>query len=146
MDGYTGESRPVGESRMQSVTAGGRLKYVIGGTIIILVLAWLVLSNIQGASAHYLTVEELLAQGSSDTIVRVSGLVVDETIDWDSQQLILRFEIADDGGSLPVVYEGVRPDMLRDGAETVVEGRYSAGGVFEASTLLLKCPSKYAEE
>lgn len=137
---------PFGESRMQSVTAGGRLKYVIGGTIIILVLGWLVLSNIQGASAHYLTVDELLAQGSSDSMVRVSGIVVAETIDWDSQQLILRFEIADDGGSLPVVYEGVRPDMLRDGAETVVEGRYSAGGVFEASTLLLKCPSKYAEE
>jgi cytochrome c-type biogenesis protein CcmE len=131
---------------MQSVIAGNRLKYVIGGTIIILVLGWLVLSNIQGASAQYLTVEELLAQGSSDSMVRVSGIVVGETIDWDSQQLILRFEIADDGGSLPVVYEGVRPDMLRDGAETVVEGRYSADGAFEASTLLLKCPSKYAEE
>jgi len=131
---------------MQDVITRGRLKYVIGGTIIILVLGWLVLSNIQGASAHYLTVEELLAQGSSGNIVRVSGLVVGDTIDWDSQQLILRFEIADDGGSLPVVYEGVRPDMLRDGAETVVEGRYSDDGIFEASTLLLKCPSKYAEE
>lgn len=131
---------------MQSVITGGRLKYVIGATIIVVVLAWLVFSNIQGASAQYLTVEELRAQGSSGNIVRVSGLVVGDTIDWNSQQLILRFEIADDGGSLPVVYEGVRPDMLRDGAETVVEGRYSDGGIFEASTLLLKCPSKYAEE
>jgi cytochrome c-type biogenesis protein CcmE len=146
MGGYTGESRPVGESPMQSVITGGRLKYVIGATIIVVVLAWLVFSNIQGASAQYLTVEELRAQGSSGNIVRVSGLVIGDTIDWDSQQLILRFEIADDGGSLPVVYEGVRPDMLRDGAETVVEGRYSDGGIFEASTLLLKCPSKYAEE
>ena len=131
---------------MKSVTASGRLKYVIGGTIIILVLGWLVLSNIQEASAHYLTVEELLARGSSDRMVRVSGLVVGETIDWDSQQLILSFEIADEGGSLPVVYEGVRPDMFRDGAQAVVEGKYSSDGIFEASTLLLKCPSKYEEE
>lgn len=79
-------------------------------------------------------------------MVRVSGLVVGETIDWDPQQLILRFEIADDGGSLPVLYKGVRPDMFRDGAQAVIEGKYSSGGVFEASTLLLKCPSKYAEE
>jgi cytochrome c-type biogenesis protein CcmE len=131
---------------MSSTIAGGRLKYLIGGAIILLVMGWLVLSNIQEASAQYLTVEELLAQGSSDRMVRVSGLVVGETIDWDPQQLILRFEIADDGGSLPVLYKGVRPDMFRDGAQAVIEGKYSSGGVFEASTLLLKCPSKYAEE
>lgn len=131
---------------MSSTIAGGRLKYFIGGAIILLVMGWLVLSNIQEASAQYLTVEELLAQGSSDRMVRVSGLVVGETIDWDPQQLILRFEIADDGGSLPVLYKGVRPDMFRDGAQAVIEGKYSSGGVFEASTLLLKCPSKYAEE
>jgi cytochrome c-type biogenesis protein CcmE len=124
----------------------GRLKFLVGGAIILLVLGWLVLSNIQEASAHYLTVEELLAQGSSDRMVRVSGLVIGETIAWDPQQLVLRFEIADEGGSLPVVYEGVRPDMFRDGAQAVVEGKYSSSGVFEASTLLLKCPSKYAEE
>jgi cytochrome c-type biogenesis protein CcmE len=131
---------------MLSTIAGSRLKYFIGGAIILLVMGWLVLSNIQEASAQYLTVEELLAQGSSDRMVRVSGLVVGETIDWDPQQLILRFEIADDGGSLPVLYKGVRPDMFRDGAQAVIEGKYSSGGVFEASTLLLKCPSKYAEE
>ncbi|HUV74323.1 MAG TPA: cytochrome c maturation protein CcmE [Anaerolineae bacterium] len=131
---------------MLSTIAGGRLKYFIGGAIILLVMGWLVLSNIQEASAQYLTVEELLAQGSSDRMVRVSGLVVGETIEWDPQQLILRFEIADDGGSLLVLYKGVRPDMFRDGAQAVIEGKYSSGGVFEASTLLLKCPSKYAEE
>ncbi|TKJ28134.1 MAG: hypothetical protein CEE40_12415 [Chloroflexi bacterium B3_Chlor] len=79
-------------------------------------------------------------------MVRVSGLVVGETIDWDPQELILRFEIADEGGSLPVVYQGVRPDMFRDGAETVVEGKYAPNDLFEASTLLLRCPSKYVEE
>ena len=131
---------------MLSTIVSGRLKFFIGGAIILLVLGWLVLSNIQEASAHYLTVEELLAQGFSDRMVRISGLVVGETIEWDPQQLILRFEIADDGGSLPVVYKGVRPDMFRDGAQAVIEGKYSSGGVFEASTLLLKCPSKYAEE
>jgi cytochrome c-type biogenesis protein CcmE len=35
---------------------------------------------------------------------------------------------------------------LEDGAQAVVEGKYTSGGVFEATSLLLKCPSKYAEE
>jgi len=128
------------------MVAGGRLKFFVGTAIILVVLGWLIFSNIEGATAHYLTVEELLAQGPSDQMVRVSGLVVGNTIDWDPQQLILRFEIASEGGSLPVLYEGVRPDMFQDGAQTVVEGRYASSGLFEASTLLLKCPSKYVED
>jgi cytochrome c-type biogenesis protein CcmE len=136
----------VSESRILSIIAGGRLKFVIGGAIILVVLGWLIFSNIEGASARYLTVDELLAEGPSDRMVRVSGIVVGESIDWNPQQLILRFEIADEGGSLPVMYEGVRPDMFQGGAQAVVEGKYTSNGIFEASTLLLKCPSKYVEE
>jgi cytochrome c-type biogenesis protein CcmE len=136
----------VSESRISSIIAGGRLKFVIGGAIILVALGWLIFSNIEGASARYLTVDELLAEGPSDRMVRVSGIVAGESIDWNPQQLILRFEIADEGGSLAVMYEGVRPDMFRDGAQAVVEGKYTSNGVFEASTLLLKCPSKYVEE
>lgn len=130
----------------RGVVAGGRLKFLVGAAIILVVLGWLIFSNIEGATAHYLTVEELLAQGPSDRMVRVSGLVVGDTIDWDPQHLILRFEIAGEDGSLPVLYQGVRPDMFQDGAQTVVEGRYASSGLFEASTLLLKCPSKYVED
>lgn len=140
------ESRSASDLRTPGIIAGGRLKFFIGGAIILLVLGWLIFSNIEGASAHYLTVEELLAQGPSDRMVRVTGLVVGQTIDWDPQELILRFEIADEGGSLPIVYQGARPDMFGDDAETVVEGKYVSSGLFEASTLLLKCPSKYVEE
>jgi cytochrome c-type biogenesis protein CcmE len=123
-----------------------QVKFMIGGAIIFLVLGWLIFTNIQGSTTSYLTVEELLAQGPSDRMVRVSGLAVGGTIDWDPQQMILRLEIADEGGSVPVVYNGIRPDMLQDDAQVVVEGKYTASGVFEASNLLLKCPSKYAEE
>ena len=141
-----GESVSSSKFAAQGLVTGGRLKYVIGGAIILVVIAWLILSNIEGASAHYLTVEELLAQGPSEQMVRVSGLVVGETIEWDPQRLILRFEIADEGGSIPVMYEGVRPDMFRDGSQAVVEGKHSSSGVFEATALILKCPSKYVAE
>ena len=130
----------------EGLMTGGRLKFFIGSAIIFVVLAWLIVTNIGGASAQYLSVEELLAQGPSDQMVRVSGLVLGETTDWDPQRLVLRFEMADESGSIPVMYEGVRPDMFRDGAQVVVEGKHSSDGVFEANNLLLKCPSKYVEE
>jgi len=120
-------------------------KFFIGGAIIVLTVGYLIVSSIGGSTAYYLTVEEVKAQGPSERTVRVAGTVVGETIEWNAQELMLKFNIADDSGSLAVTYNGPRPDMLRDGAEAVVEGKYTEGDSFEASNLLLKCPSKYEE-
>ena len=138
------------ESKAASEVRGKRVRrqmgMIIGGIIILAVLGWLVYSSIEGSTTQYLTVGGLKAEGPSDRMVRVSGLVVDQTIDWDPQRTILQFEIADENGSLPILYRGVRPDMLQDGTQAVVEGRYTTSGVFEATAVLVKCPSKYAEE
>ena len=122
-----------------------RSKFIIGGAIIVLALGYLIVSSIGGSTAYYLTVEEVKAQGPLERTVRVAGTVMGETIEWNAQELMLKFKIADDSGSLAVVYSGPRPDMLRDDAEAVVEGRYIEGESFEANNLLLKCPSKYEE-
>jgi len=121
-----------------------RSKFIVGGAIIVLAVGYLIISA-GGSSVYYLTVEEVKAKGPSERTVRVAGTVMGETIEWSAEELMLRFKIADDSGSLAVIYNGPRPDMLRDGAEAVVEGRYIEGESFEASNLLLKCPSKYEE-
>jgi cytochrome c-type biogenesis protein CcmE len=120
-----------------------RSKFIFGGAIIVVAVGYLIASSIGGSTAYYLTVEEVRAEGPSERTVRVAGTVMGETIEWNAQELMLRFNIADASGSLAVIYNGPRPDMLRDGAEAVVEGTYTEGGSFEASNLLLKCPSKY---
>ena len=120
-------------------------KFIFGAAIIALASGYLIVSSIVGSLAYYLTVEEVKAQGPSERTVRVAGTVVGETIEWNAPELMLRFKIADASGSLAVSYNGPRPDMLRGGAEAVVEGKYIEGGYFEASNLLLKCPSKYEE-
>jgi cytochrome c-type biogenesis protein CcmE len=120
-------------------------KFIFGGAIIVLAVGYLIVSSIGGSTAYYLTVEEVRAAGPSERTVRVAGNVIGETIKWSAQELMLRFDIADASGSLAVIYHGPRPDMLQDGAEAVVEGKYIEGGSFEADSLLLKCPSKYEE-
>jgi cytochrome c-type biogenesis protein CcmE len=126
-------------------TLKARSKFFIGGAIIVLAVGYLIVSSIGGSTAYYLTVGEVKAQGPSERTVRVAGTVVGDSIEWNAQELLLKFQIADDSGSLAVTYNGPRPDMLRDGADAVVEGRYIEGGFFEANNLLLKCPSKYEE-
>lgn len=140
------ELKPAAQPRAQKKRAGGQMRLIVGGAIIVLVIGWLVISNIGGSTTHYLTVEEVIAQAPSDRLVRVAGLIVGQSIQWDAQQMVLRFEISDESGSMPVLYRGSRPDLLEDGTQAVVEGKYTKTGVFEATSLLLKCPSKYVEE
>jgi cytochrome c-type biogenesis protein CcmE len=132
------------ESQSKSL-ADTRRKFIIGGAIIAAVVIYMIVSAAQGAAAYYMTIEEIQAHGPSRRNIRVAGFVVGESIVWEPRDLQLAFDVIDDSGTLSVTYSGSRPDMFKDGAETVLEGRYTSKGVFEAETIILKCPSKYEE-
>jgi cytochrome c-type biogenesis protein CcmE len=123
-----------------------RLKLLVAIVILTLAIGYLVFSSVQSSSAYYMTIGELSAGGPSleNKKVRVAGTLLGDTVEWDARQIRLDFTITDGSGQLPVSYNGVRPDMFRDGSEAVVEGKY-ANGTFLATNLLLKCPSKYEE-
>ena len=124
--------------------SGKRTRFILGGAAIVATIGWLIFSNIGGATTPYIPVGEVVAAGPSDRLVRAVGNARD--IVWDPSALLLRFDIADESGSLPVTYKGVRPDLLVEGTRTVVEGKYQADGTFQATRLLTQCPSKYEEE
>ena len=121
-------------------------RILIAAAVIVVVIVYLVISSAKGATQYSLTIGELQAKGQTaiGQGARVSGLLDGNSISWDAQNLVLRFLLTGQGSTLPVVYKGIKPDMFRDGAEVIVEGKLGADGTFEAKTLLLKCPSKYA--
>jgi cytochrome c-type biogenesis protein CcmE len=125
--------------------AGKQIKFIIGGIVIAAVVIYMVVSAAQESTAFYLTIQEIKDRGPSDRIVRVAGFVVGESVDWEPRDLQLTFDVTDESGTLSVTYNGPRPDMFQDGAETVLEGKYTAEGIFDAKTMILKCPSKYQE-
>lgn len=47
---------------------------------------------------------------------------------------------------MKVIYEGPKPDLLRNEAQAIMTGRIGPDGVFHADELLLKCPSRYSDE
>ena len=122
-----------------------QIKFLVGGIVVAVTVGYLILSAAQGSAAYYLTIGEVQAQDPSNRDVRVSGLILGESIVWEARDLRLTFDIVDESGQLSVLYQGARPDMFRDGAEVVVEGRINPEGIFGARTLILKCPSKYEE-
>jgi cytochrome c-type biogenesis protein CcmE len=122
-----------------------QIKFLIGGIIVVLTVGYLIFNAASGSAAYYMSTKEVQQQGPSSRNVRVAGYVVGESIVWTARDLQLAFDIVDESGQLSVLYAGSRPDMFRDGAEVVVEGKLTSEGVFEARTMLLKCPSKYEE-
>jgi cytochrome c-type biogenesis protein CcmE len=58
----------------------------------------------------------------------------------------LRFTLIEGTESMPVYYQGVVPDTFNETYEIVIEGELGASGIFEAHTLMPKCPSKYESE
>jgi cytochrome c-type biogenesis protein CcmE len=58
---------------------------------------------------------------------------------------VLRFHLRDDNGrEEAVAYRGAKPENMEHAESVVVIGRLEKG-VFAASQLLVKCPSKYEE-
>ena len=79
-------------------------------------------------------------------VVALTGKVVG-TPTGDAHGAGLRFVVRDIGGgtrTVPVLYKGTVPDMLKQDADVTVRGQLR-NGVFVAKrdTLITKCPSKY---
>jgi len=152
--------------------ARGRMKFYAGGVLIFAAIVYLIVTSTQAGSHYYLTVQELKDRKAEmvGRDVRISGVVLGETIDYDAANLTLKFtvahipgdnkEITAQGGlamvlhkasidaSLPrmdVVYYGVRPDLLQNEAQAIMTGKLGEDGVFTANELLLKCPTRYEE-
>ena len=141
-----------------------RPRFYIGGALIALAVAYLIVSAIRSTSEYYLTVSEVGARQAElgRDPIRVAGRVKPGTISWEPNTLTLKFVIvpipdpaptapvrpvsvkAVDSVSFPVFCEGQpKPDMLAENRDVIVEGKLTAGGVIIASQVMTSCPSKY---
>jgi cytochrome c-type biogenesis protein CcmE len=152
--------------------SSGRLKFILGGLLIIAAVVYLIVSSTRASAQYFLTVDEAIAKGDkvAGRDLRLSGAVIGDSIKYDPETLTLTFTIAHvpgdnkeieaEGGlaavlhqavmdtsrnRMTVQYVGVKPDLLRNEAQAIVTGRLSEDGVFHADELLLKCPTKYEE-
>jgi cytochrome c-type biogenesis protein CcmE len=151
----------------------GRAKFFAGGLLIIAAVVYLIVSSTRASAQYFFTIDELMSSGgqiAQDRDIRLSGAVIGDSIQYDAETLTLKFtvahvpgdnkEIEAQGGlakvlhdavndpartKIQVVYEGVKPDLLRHEAQAIMTGRLGEDGIFYANELLLKCPTKYEE-
>ena len=131
------------------------LQIAVGAALVAGLLGWYGVSQVSdGGFVYYQTLGEFRAAGEPGRAARVHGFVVPGSIVRDVDAREVRFEVQETAphaggsaaGALPVVYAGLEtPDLFKDGAEVVIEGRLAAAGAgpFHASNVLAKCPSKF---
>ena len=127
---------------------GTKMKFILGGTVILAALAWLGFVGFEESKAYYITVSEFDAMKGnlSDKTLKVAGDVVAGTINRTTPQM--EFVISNKGKNLKVRYVGkdIIPDTFKDGSKAVVEGTIAQDGVFRANNIQAKCASKYEAE
>lgn len=150
----------------RSSTSSNRLKFLIGGLLILAAVGYLIVSGTLTGARYFMTVDELIA--NPDYIgqnVRISGAVLGPSIEYDAETLTIEFTISNipaefdnlalalhqsvndpSQNRIPVVITNeVKPDLLQHEAQAILEGRLGEDGVFYATSLLLKCPSRFEE-
>lgn len=133
--------------KLDAEPARKNTKFIFGAVILFVAIGFLIFNAVSRDGAFYLTVPELTSEAADHVgkNVRVSGVVLDNSVDYNSADLILQFKIGDEKSQLPIYFNGPKPDNFSRATEAIVEGKYGEDGVLYAHTLLLKCPSRYEE-
>lgn len=84
-----------------------------------------------------------LTNAPNDVLIRVGGLVVEGSVQRDSDSLKVQFDLTDNAGDVTVYYEGILPDLFREGQGIVTMGRLQPNGDFVASEVLAKHDENY---
>ena len=117
---------------------------MIGGSLAVLAIAAaLVLNAMRDSIVFFSTpavvVEKHIPAGRR---FRLGGLVEPGSL-VRGDNLAVTFKVGDGNATLPVAYQGILPDLFREGQGVVAEGALDAAGVFRADTVLAKHDETY---
>jgi cytochrome c-type biogenesis protein CcmE len=126
------------------MTRKQRRLVLIGSSVGVLALAVALMLNALRDSIVFFNspsdiVEKHVGPG---TRIRIGGLVKDGSL-VRSDNLSVRFEVTDGRTGILVSYQGVLPDLFREGQGVVAEGALDSGGTFKADSILAKHDEKY---
>ena len=129
---------------------GHRTRFLILGAVVALAIGYMVYAAFPGNALYFLTVNEFvnLPEYQDGRTLRVAGKLVEGSFQRQEASTLAHFQLADEDGGpgdyLSASYVGVMPDLFfNPHSEIILEGSYSSTEIFNADSILVKCPSKY---
>jgi cytochrome c-type biogenesis protein CcmE len=114
----------------------------ISGVVLVVAVA-LVLSAMRDSIVFFRSPTDIAQEHPAPgTRIRIGGLVKLGSLKR-GDNLNVRFEVTDGKSDIPVRYQGIVPDLFREGQGVVAEGKLGPGGTFIADTVLAKHDERY---
>lgn len=110
----------------------------------VIVAAGLTLRAFQENMMFFVSITEV-AEGKApaDRNFRVGGLVKEGTVHRQPGEVLVEFTLTDLESELVVAYDGILPDLFREGQGIVAHGRLAGDGKFVADEVLAKHDENY---
>ncbi len=111
-------------------------------------LSLMSMGGIEQNLVYYWSPKDIAERGdqAKAATIRLGGVVIKKTLDWNPQTLQLHFKVGMDadgkGPTVAVFSSSAPPQMFREGIGVVVEGRYD-GTLFTAERLMVKHSNEY---
>ncbi len=119
-----------------------RLIVVLAGMALLSGAVALVLSALDENLSYFYQPSELSAAPRGRTI-RLGGLVEEGSLERQADGVTVTFRITDLAESVPVVYQGLLPDLFREGQSVITQGTLGPDGTFVAREVLAKHDETY---
>lgn len=97
----------------------------------------------QNINAFYTPSQISAGEAKPGQTIRAGGLVVEGSVKKAEKGLQVSFDISDGVADVTVHYEGILPDLFREGQGILVKGPLQAGAVIKATEVLAKHDENY---
>jgi cytochrome c-type biogenesis protein CcmE len=121
-----------------------RLAAIVGGIAALGIAAALVFTALESNLVFFFTPTQVAAKEAPvDRTFRIGGLVESGSVKRQPDGRTVHFVVTDTAQRIPVVYQGLLPDLFREGKGVVTQGKLDGGGVFHATEVLAKHDENY---
>ena len=121
-----------------------RLVLIVTGVVGLTIAALFMLNAFRSNLVYFYSPTEVFeGKAPVDKTFRIGGLVQNGSVQRSQNGLKVNFVVTDLNKVLPVYYEGILPDLFREGQGVVVQGRLNADKQFIAKEVLAKHDENY---
>ena len=120
-----------------------RLLLIMLTLVIILSAVLLILYNARENVSYFYTPSEIdKSEITINKIIRIGGFVENDSFNKISSSKF-KFRITDEKASILVIFNGILPDLFREGQGAVIEGAFVDKNIFNATNVFAKHDENY---
>jgi cytochrome c-type biogenesis protein CcmE len=121
-----------------------RLATIVTSVVALTVAALFVLNAFRSNLVFFYSPTEVLdGKAPEDRMFRIGGMVENGSVRREPNSLKISFVVTDLRNRLPVYFEGILPDLFREGQGIVVQGKLREDRIFLAHEVLAKHDENY---